>query len=209
MMDASHFISKCLIRSDMVLPRWRCPCPAAAARLAPYCPRLWRALLLLVEVLIMTTLPVSLIVIALPNTSGSLRILTGVFLLIAASWVSVQLRTRAQRAARARECGADPTQRLAQIDTDFPALPPKAHGDDPEGDYTCAICLDDIEAGDVCRQLACRHEFHVACLDKWWLGPGGMPKLSCPLCRRTAEPVKVSDGERPPTKIQNYILDTE
>ena len=45
----------------------------------------------------------------------------------------------------------------------------------------CAICLDPIRAGDEIRALACKHEFHAACIDKWLLR--STAKTSCPLCK--------------------------
>ncbi|KAI3953855.1 hypothetical protein MKW98_017679 [Papaver atlanticum] len=44
----------------------------------------------------------------------------------------------------------------------------------------CAICLQEIEVGDIVRCLQrCRHTFHLACVDRWFLGHG-----SCPVCRQ-------------------------
>ena len=31
---------------------------------------------------------------------------------------------------------------------------------------SCAVCLSDFEAGEVCRKLECGHVFHKACVDK-------------------------------------------
>jgi len=45
----------------------------------------------------------------------------------------------------------------------------------------CAICLDPIRAGDEIRALACKHEFHAACIDKWLLR--STARTSCPLCK--------------------------
>lgn len=43
----------------------------------------------------------------------------------------------------------------------------------------CYICLDEYEEGDKIRILPCRHEYHVACIDKWLKEIHGV----CPLCR--------------------------
>ncbi|GMH03974.1 hypothetical protein Nepgr_005813 [Nepenthes gracilis] len=43
----------------------------------------------------------------------------------------------------------------------------------------CAICLDSMSIGDWCRELpACKHLFHLNCVDKWLLK---VP--ACPICR--------------------------
>lgn len=53
----------------------------------------------------------------------------------------------------------------------------------------CAVCLEEIGAGDVGRRLACGHLFHASCIDRWVLqtvgmaGGGGGPV--CPLCKCT------------------------
>ncbi|XP_048130707.1 NEP1-interacting protein 1-like isoform X2 [Rhodamnia argentea] len=44
---------------------------------------------------------------------------------------------------------------------------------------SCSICLQDFECKDVARRLpACRHLFHLCCIDKWI-----SKQRSCPLCR--------------------------
>lgn len=43
----------------------------------------------------------------------------------------------------------------------------------------CPVCLEDVEAGEVVRQLpACGHLFHVECIDMWLHS-----HATCPLCR--------------------------
>jgi hypothetical protein len=43
----------------------------------------------------------------------------------------------------------------------------------------CVVCLGELEEGDMVRLLPnCRHEFHVPCIDKWF-----MAHLNCPVCR--------------------------
>ncbi|KAL0360686.1 UNVERIFIED_CONTAM: E3 ubiquitin-protein ligase [Sesamum radiatum] len=43
----------------------------------------------------------------------------------------------------------------------------------------CAICLENLQQAEVCRVLpACRHEFHVQCIDPWL-----SKRLNCPICR--------------------------
>ena len=43
----------------------------------------------------------------------------------------------------------------------------------------CVVCLGELEEGDMVRLLPnCRHEFHVLCIDKWF-----MAHSNCPVCR--------------------------
>ncbi|KAJ1255520.1 hypothetical protein BS78_K198900 [Paspalum vaginatum] len=51
-----------------------------------------------------------------------------------------------------------------------------------EGEELCAVCLGEMEDGELGRLLpACRHVFHVACIDAW-LGVSS----TCPVCRTAA-----------------------
>lgn len=57
-------------------------------------------------------------------------------------------------------------------------------GDDAElhGRQQCAVCLGEMEDGELGRLLpACRHVFHVECIDTW-LGVSS----TCPVCRTAA-----------------------
>ncbi|KAL6602798.1 hypothetical protein ACP70R_043159 [Stipagrostis hirtigluma subsp. patula] len=52
----------------------------------------------------------------------------------------------------------------------------------------CAVCLEDVRAGEMVRQLpACRHLFHVACVDVWL-----RTRRTCPLCRCELPPGKAT-----------------
>ncbi|CAI9116729.1 OLC1v1017958C1 [Oldenlandia corymbosa var. corymbosa] len=51
------------------------------------------------------------------------------------------------------------------------------------GHDTCAICLDYLQNGELCRVLpACNHVFHAECLDPWLA-----KQLTCPTCRAPFE----------------------
>ncbi|CAL4970232.1 unnamed protein product [Urochloa decumbens] len=47
------------------------------------------------------------------------------------------------------------------------------------GGEQCPVCLEDMEAGEMVRQLpACKHLFHVECIDMWL-----QSHRTCPVCR--------------------------
>ncbi|KAJ2009461.1 hypothetical protein GGI04_000433 [Coemansia thaxteri] len=60
------------------------------------------------------------------------------------------------------------------------AMPNTGWDDDDDETPECAICLEDIHAGQVVRTLPCPHVFHAACIDRWLLGQSS----TCPLCKR-------------------------
>ncbi|CAL5053164.1 unnamed protein product [Urochloa decumbens] len=72
------------------------------------------------------------------------------------------------------------------------AYEPPAAKDGGDGDgkarsssaLLCAVCLDDVRAGETVRQLpACRHLFHADCVDAWLRA-----HRTCPLCRCDLSP---------------------
>lgn len=53
-----------------------------------------------------------------------------------------------------------------------------AEDSDDENTDCCVICLDPYADGDQLRQMPCKHEFHVKCIDPWLLA-----NHNCPLCK--------------------------
>lgn len=43
---------------------------------------------------------------------------------------------------------------------------------------SCAICLEDLQSGQMVKALACSHKFHSKCINFWL-----KQKLKCPLCK--------------------------
>ncbi|KAK1271106.1 RING-H2 finger protein ATL5 [Acorus gramineus] len=71
------------------------------------------------------------------------------------------------------------------------SLPVSIHksSDSGAGGCWCAVCLGELEDGDVGRALPkCGHVFHVGCIDRWLLS-----RSSCPVCR-AAVVVAVADN---------------
>ncbi|CAK9036560.1 unnamed protein product [Durusdinium trenchii] len=60
------------------------------------------------------------------------------------------------------------------------------------GPETCTICLEEIEEGQPCRELECKHAFHADCLHAWWERcarsksscSSKIQQVSCPSCRQ-------------------------
>lgn len=78
--------------------------------------------------------------------------------------------TRVLGAAGTDEENPDP-------DTTTTTATPADDNDDEEKDC-CVVCLDPYADGDELRQLPCKHEFHVKCIDPWLIS-----NYNCPLCK--------------------------
>jgi len=55
---------------------------------------------------------------------------------------------------------------------------------------SCAVCLSDLQLGEMLRPLPCGHVFHQACIDKW-LQRNGV----CPLCMRSVAQGKGTESK--------------
>ncbi|XP_074569130.1 uncharacterized protein LOC141825644 [Curcuma longa] len=88
----------------------------------------------------------------------------------------------------------------------LPSFPYRKTNDEEEeeasgvGGPECAVCLSAVEEGEMVRRLpACKHVFHVGCIDMWLAS-----HVTCPVCRATVEPtpadsavVEVGEPSRP------------
>ncbi|XP_006831989.1 PREDICTED: E3 ubiquitin-protein ligase RNF6 [Chrysochloris asiatica] len=50
---------------------------------------------------------------------------------------------------------------------------------DSELSKVCSVCISEYRAGNKLRQLPCRHEFHIHCIDRWL-----SENCTCPICRQ-------------------------
>ena len=65
------------------------------------------------------------------------------------------------------------------------------------GSEICAICLDNLSEGEICRVLPdCKHIFHLNCVDQW------LSKVpACPVCRRS---LRLTDSEAKRTAVIDW-----
>ncbi|XP_052160509.1 RING-H2 finger protein ATL39-like [Oryza glaberrima] len=62
-----------------------------------------------------------------------------------------------------------------------------------EGAAQCSVCLGAVRGGEMVRRLpACKHLYHVECIDMWLAS-----HATCPLCRTEVEPPPGDGGGRP------------
>ncbi|KAJ5960481.1 uncharacterized protein N7479_007631 [Penicillium vulpinum] len=84
----------------------------------------------------------------------------------------------------------DPSERLRKLDKVSPTCTlekwwttTKGNLGLPEavdGQFVCAVCLEQVDRTHEIRELRCLHVFHRECLEKWFLGD----HFNCPLCHR-------------------------
>ncbi|CAL1390211.1 unnamed protein product [Linum trigynum] len=70
--------------------------------------------------------------------------------------------------------GGQPPASKASIE----AMPTVEIGEEGGIEGECVICLEEWKAGEVVKEMPCKHRFHGGCVEKW-LGIHG----SCPVCR--------------------------
>ncbi len=61
------------------------------------------------------------------------------------------------------------------------------------GGGECSVCLGAVQGGEAVRRLpACKHLYHVECIDMWLAS-----HATCPICRTEVEPPPEDDDGRP------------
>ncbi|KAJ5439709.1 uncharacterized protein N7458_010707 [Penicillium daleae] len=113
----------------------------------------------------------------------------GVVLLIVLSLILTILINRRDRRAFSRS-RKNPDERLRSLDAVSPtrtleqwwATTKVAMGlsEAVDGQFVCAVCLEQVNRSEEIRELRCLHVFHRECLEKWFLGD----HFNCPLCHR-------------------------
>ncbi|GJM94953.1 hypothetical protein PR202_ga11640 [Eleusine coracana subsp. coracana] len=74
-----------------------------------------------------------------------------------------------------------------------PAFAYKRDGDGATGWAQCVICLGMVQVGEMVRRLpACKHLFHVECIDMWLRS-----HTTCPICRAVVETTDTGRWEPP------------
>ncbi|RCV15764.1 hypothetical protein SEVIR_3G086000v4 [Setaria viridis] len=115
-------------------------------------------------------------------------------------YLKVQRRRRAvlrrEAALRAAAGGGPGGVAAVAVSAAIPAFAYKREGaggggGDATGWAQCVICLGLVQVGEVVRRLpACKHLFHVECIDMWLRSHS-----TCPICRAAVEP---ADGQPEP-----------
>ncbi|CAO2037876.1 unnamed protein product [Urochloa humidicola] len=78
-------------------------------------------------------------------------------------------------------CGAEVRAALAAG-----RIPSYEHAGDGGAVVDCAVCLGEVEKGEMVRRLpACRHVFHMECIDMWLRA-----SVTCPVCRAGVLPAE-------------------
>jgi hypothetical protein len=96
------------------------------------------------------------------------------------------VRTRAHHALTVEQCAVIPSKSYQK-------------GSDMEVADTCAICLTDLEAEELVKQLPCKHLYHALCIDSWLL-----KRNACPLCIRRV--LRKKRPSNPPSDVELVVL---
>ncbi|KAJ5541443.1 hypothetical protein N7494_006519 [Penicillium frequentans] len=113
----------------------------------------------------------------------------GVVLLIVLSLVLTIVINRRDRRSFLRS-RKNPDERLASLDAVSPTRTLEQWwtmtkgkmglSEAVDGQFVCAVCLEQVDRSEEIRELRCLHVFHRECLEKWFLGD----HYNCPLCHR-------------------------
>lgn len=128
-----------------------------------------------------------------PNTSWDVTSISAmVVLTLFLTWMTIllifilveTLRLVGQQPGRV-ETGSSRAAAVARshaaVDERWPLLVVKCK----EGFGECGVCLEEIEQGQVIRQLGCKHVFHGGCIDRWVVQASGRGRaVGCPMCKR-------------------------
>ncbi|OQE47523.1 hypothetical protein PENCOP_c001G03978 [Penicillium coprophilum] len=113
----------------------------------------------------------------------------GVVLLIVLSLILTILINRRDRQSFLRS-RKNPSERLRKLDKVSPTCTLEKWwtttkgnlglSEAVDGQFVCAVCLEQVDRTQEIRELRCLHVFHRECLEKWFLGD----HFNCPLCHR-------------------------
>uniref|UniRef100_A0ACD5YQ95 Uncharacterized protein n=1 Tax=Avena sativa TaxID=4498 RepID=A0ACD5YQ95_AVESA len=123
--------------------------------------------------------------------------------LVPESWRVEQQRSAEHQATAGAAGVPRPACRFGLAKARIDALPTFAYS--PSGtegsadlesgtDKLCSVCLEDLEDGEMVRQLpTCKHLFHVECIDMWLHS-----HTTCPVCRCDLSPPRTIATKVPP-----------
>ncbi|QQK41046.1 putative transposable element [Penicillium digitatum] len=113
----------------------------------------------------------------------------GVVLLIVFSLILTILINRRDRQS-VRRSRKNPSERLRKLDKVSPICTLEnwwtttkgnlGLSEAVDGEFICAVCLEQVDRTQEIRELRCLHVFHRECLERWFLGD----HFNCPLCHR-------------------------
>ena len=99
----------------------------------------------------------------------------------AAELVVVMVTARPGHPCAQEDCGAPPAFAFR---CPLEAAGGAGGGEAAASSVVCSVCLEDVRGGEMVRQVpACRHVFHVGCIDMWLHS-----HRTCPMCRCVVSP---------------------